>query len=200
MSMFNFVNSNLLKHFFIIFYSIFFLFFFSQTKNKCNIDFDDRQTPDFMITNRIQYAAVTILPEIELCHPIYGFDSNSLSKFRRNEKLKMKLQQFHCQSLRWPNFVYKMYDVSIACDKIKKFLATLKIGKNLILCFFLPLFPFFLSLVRSISINFCTHFLCLFFFASCLRYCSNGLGCNVILVLSKCYLKHGMSSQSVPHK
>lgn len=81
--------------------------------------------------NRTRYATVTILPEVELCHPVYGQDSNSLSKFRKNEEFKNSLLKYECKSLIWPDFVYKMYDVSIACEKIKKFLATLKIGKRL---------------------------------------------------------------------
>lgn len=72
---------------------------------------------------------MTILPEIELSHPIFGNDSNSLSKFRRNEEIKCKLHSYQCKSLTWPDFVYKMYDVSVACEKIKKFLSTLKIGE-----------------------------------------------------------------------
>lgn len=87
--------------------------------------------PEFPIRNRTRYATVTILPEIELSNPIYGHDSNSLSKFRKNELLKSKLLKFQSKSVSWPDFVYRMYDVTIACDKIKKFLATLKIGNNL---------------------------------------------------------------------
>ncbi|XP_031632675.1 protein cereblon homolog [Contarinia nasturtii] len=88
---------------------------------------NNEQTPEFVIRNRTRYAAVTILPEVELCHPIYGHDSNSLSKFRKSELIKSKLLQYQSKSLTWPDFVYRMYDVSIACEKIKKFLATLKI-------------------------------------------------------------------------
>lgn len=86
-----------------------------------------REIPQFAIRNRTRYATVTILPEIELSNPIYGHDSNSLSKFRKNEELKNKLLKYQCKSLTWPFWVYQMYDVTIACDKIKKFLATLKI-------------------------------------------------------------------------
>lgn len=71
-----------------------------------------------------------ILPEIELTHPLYGHDSNSLSKFRTNEEMKFKLLKYQSKSASWPDFVYKMYDVSVACAEIKKFLLTLKIGKQ----------------------------------------------------------------------
>lgn len=94
-----------------------------------NFNFSDfRPTVEFTIRNRTRYANVTILPEIELCHPIYGHDSNSLSKFRSSEMIKGKLLKYQSKSLTWPDFVYKMYDVTVACEKIKKFLATLKIG------------------------------------------------------------------------
>lgn len=85
---------------------------------------------DFTIRNRTRFATVTILPEIELSHPIFGHDSNSWSKFRQNELLKCKLLKYQSKSLQWPDFVYKMYDVEMACEKIKKFLATLKIGEQ----------------------------------------------------------------------
>lgn len=88
------------------------------------------EIPEFVIRNRTRYATVTILPEIELCHPVYGHDSNSLSKFRKSEEFKSKLLKYESKSQTWPDFVYKMYDVSIACEKIKKFLLTLKIGMN----------------------------------------------------------------------
>lgn len=86
---------------------------------------------DFTIRNRTRFATVTILPEIELSHPIFGHDSNSWSKFRRNDSIKCKLLKYQSKSLQWPDFVYKMYDVDMACEKIKKFLATLKIGEQL---------------------------------------------------------------------
>lgn len=85
---------------------------------------------EFTIRNRTRYATVTILPEIELSHPIYGYDSNSLSKFRKNEEMKCQLIKYQSKSIIWPEFVYKMYDVSIACEKIKRFLTTLKIGES----------------------------------------------------------------------
>lgn len=85
--------------------------------------------PEFSIRNRTRYATVTILPEIELSNPIYGHDSNSLSKFRKNQEIKNKLLKYQSKSLSWPDFVYKMYDVTVACEKIKKFLTTFKIGK-----------------------------------------------------------------------
>lgn len=100
----------------------------SNTMITSQIDFHSRSNPEFTIRNRTRYATVQILPEIELSHPIYGHDSNSLSKFRRNEQLKGELLKYQSKSLTWPDFVYKMYDVSIACDKIKKFLSKLKIG------------------------------------------------------------------------
>lgn len=105
--------------------------YFSQKKNQhVQLAFVYRVTPEFIIRNRTRYATVTILPEIELCHPVYGYDSNSLSKFRKSEEFKNKLLKIESKSLTWPDFVYKMYDVSIACEKIKKFLSTLKIGKR----------------------------------------------------------------------
>lgn len=87
-----------------------------------------REIPQFAIRNRTRYATVTILPEIELSDPIYGYDSNSLWKFRKNETIKSKVVKYQSQSLTWPYFIYKMYDVTVACEKIKKFLSTLKIG------------------------------------------------------------------------
>lgn len=87
-----------------------------------------RFVPDFLISNRAKYATITILPEIVLSHPVYGFDSNSLSKFRRNESMKCKLLKYESESLAWPSFVYDHYDVRRVTEKVKKFLTTLKIG------------------------------------------------------------------------
>lgn len=42
--------------------------------------------------------------------------------------MKCKLFKYQSKSLSWPGFVYKIYDASDACEKIKKFLNTLKIG------------------------------------------------------------------------
>lgn len=92
-------------------------------------------TSQFTIRNRSRKATVTILPEIELSHPIFGHESNSLSKFRKNEEIRCKLLSYQSKSLTWPDFVYKMYDVTAACEKIKKFLSTLKIGKSFGMCF-----------------------------------------------------------------
>lgn len=88
---------------------------------------NNEEIPQFAIRNRTRYATVTILPEIELSDPIYGYDSNSLWKFRKNETIKSKILKYQSQSLTWPYFIYKMYDVTVACEKIKKFLSTLKI-------------------------------------------------------------------------
>lgn len=70
---------------------------------------------------------MTILPEVVLPHPVYGFETNSLSKLRSIDRMNNELQNFHCQSLPWPQFVYKMYDVAEASEKIKNFLLTMKI-------------------------------------------------------------------------
>lgn len=89
-----------------------------------------RTVPRFTTINRTAYANVTILPEIVLPHPIYGNNSDSLSKFRTNERIKAELLKFQSKSLAWPTFVYNLYDVSSVGEKIKAFLATLKIGKT----------------------------------------------------------------------
>lgn len=91
--------------------------------------FNSRHIPEFTVRNRTKYATVTILPEVVLPHPIYGDDSNSLSKFRSIEDIKCKIQNYQSKSLAWPEFVYRMYDVSEASKKIKDFLNTLKIGE-----------------------------------------------------------------------
>lgn len=79
------------------------------------------------LQHRVAY--VTILPEIVLPHPIYGGDSNSLSKFRSNETMRSKLLKFQSKSHPWPAFVYQQYDTSFAVDKIIQFLDKLKIGE-----------------------------------------------------------------------
>lgn len=74
-------------------------------------------------------ADIRILPEIVLPHPIYGYDANSLSKFRLSEKMAGKLLKFQSLSTCWPSFVFDIYDADRVITKIKKFLATLRIGK-----------------------------------------------------------------------
>lgn len=98
---------------------------FSTTKKKTN----NRLVPEFLISNRARYATVTILPEIVLPHPVYGFDTNSLSKFRANEQSKAKLLRLESECLPCPKFIYNIYDTERIITKIKKFLASLKIGK-----------------------------------------------------------------------
>lgn len=106
----------------IVCHSIHYLFiYYYFSRMQC------RSLPEYA-RNRSQSATVTILPEIVLPDPICGYDSNSLSRFRSIERLKLKLQNYECKSLRWPQFVYKMYDVVEASKKIQEFLLTLKIG------------------------------------------------------------------------
>lgn len=93
------------------------------------ISFGFRVVPEFLISNRARYANIRILPEIVLSHPVYGFDSNSLSKFRLNECMKSKLLKYQCKSLAWPAFIFGMYDVDVVTQQIKDFLKTLKIGE-----------------------------------------------------------------------
>lgn len=82
----------------------------------------------FYYDSRVRTADIRILPEIVLAHPIYGFDSNSLSKFRSNETMKAKCWKQQSLCTAWPSFVFDIYDVDRAINKIKKFLTTLKIG------------------------------------------------------------------------
>lgn len=89
----------------------------------------NRDVPEFYYANRIRTADIRILPEIVLPHPIYGCDSNSLSKFRLSEKMNGKLMKYQSFCTHWPSFVFDIYDVQRVITKIKKFLVTLKIGK-----------------------------------------------------------------------
>lgn len=88
-----------------------------------------RDIAEFYVINNIRYEDVIILPEIVLDHPIFGTDTNSLSKLRLNSKMKSKLLKYESASLGWPSFVYNLYDVEHVIKRIKYFLATLKIGK-----------------------------------------------------------------------
>lgn len=90
--------------------------------------FPNRDVPEFHYENRIRTANITILPEVVLPHPIYGYISNSLSKFRLCEKMNGKLLKYQSSCTCWPSFVFDIYDVDRAITKIKTFLATLKIG------------------------------------------------------------------------
>lgn len=74
-----------------------------------------------------------------LPHPVFGSDSNSLWKFRRNESLKCQLLKYQSKSHAWPAFVYQQYDASFAADKIIQFLNKLKIGRNLFMFLVAPL-------------------------------------------------------------
>lgn len=89
--------------------------------------------PEFTFYNQVRYAEILILPEIVLPHPVYGCDSNSLSKFRLNEQMKAKLMRYSSKTMAWPDFVFKLYDVHKVIKKIQDFLATLKIGRSKLL-------------------------------------------------------------------
>lgn len=93
-----------------------------------------RDVPEFYYENQIRTADIRILPEIVLPHPIYGYVSNSLSKFRLNGKMNGKLLKHESYCTSWPSFVFDVYDVNRVISKIKTFLATLKIGKCTFTC------------------------------------------------------------------
>lgn len=134
-------------------------FFYSSDRNIQNhicflllLFFWHRDVPDFFYENRVRSADIRILPEIVLSHPIYGCDSNSLSKFRLSENMKAKLVKYQSHCTFWPSFVFDIYDVDRVIRKIKTFLATLKIGEHALYAYFafpLPLlaniFSFFFS-------------------------------------------------------
>ena len=84
--------------------------------------------PEFMYSSTARYAIVTILPEIVLPDPIFGNDSNSLSRLRSNKSCKGKVMRCQTEAMAWPLFVYDMYNMDKVIEKIKDFLAKLKIG------------------------------------------------------------------------
>lgn len=100
-----------------------------STKHHHYILFRYRDVPEFYIMNNIRYEEVIILPEIVLPHPLYGFDSSSLFKFRLNETMKAKVLMNQSYLTIWPPFVYRMYDVLDVIERIKTYLSALKIGK-----------------------------------------------------------------------
>lgn len=81
-----------------------------------------------MYSSSARYAIVTILPEIVLPDPIFGNDTNSLSKHRLNKSCKQKLLKYQTETTPWPLFVYEFYNMDRVIDKIKAFLSKLKIG------------------------------------------------------------------------
>lgn len=82
-----------------------------------------------MYSASARYAIVTVLPEIVLPDPIFGSDSNSLSKHRLNTSRKRQILKYQTVTTPWPLFVYDMYDMNRVIDRIKEFLAKLKIGE-----------------------------------------------------------------------
>lgn len=78
----------------------------------------------------ITYVNCKILPDINLPGPLTGLHLQSLNKFRSFGSMKSKIRNFESMSTVWPAFVYDLYDVEIAMQKIKQFLSTLEIGKH----------------------------------------------------------------------
>lgn len=92
-----------------------------------------RVIPEFMYSSTARYAIVTILPEIVLPDPIFGNDSNSLSRLRSNESCRKKVIQYETGAMAWPLFVYDMYNMDKVIEKIKSFLAKMKIGGRILI-------------------------------------------------------------------
>lgn len=88
----------------------------------------DRHIPEYMYISVVRHANVTILPEIVLPDPVFGNETNSLSKHRLNASCKRKVTKLQTETLPWPLFVYEMYNMDRAIDKIKEFLLKMKIG------------------------------------------------------------------------
>lgn len=131
-----------------------------------------------MYSSSPRHAIVTIMPEIVLPDPIFGHDTNSLSKHRRNLSCKRRVLRYQTETGPWPLFVYDFYDIDRVIDKIKEFLAKMKIGRH---------FPmrdkhFSIRLKKQFSKHL------RFFFVH--RHCANGLGVAVLLVQPKRCAQH----------
>lgn len=88
----------------------------------------DRHTPEHMYNVIVLHANVSILPEIVLPDPLFGTETDSLSKYRLNPSCKNKLRKFQSELLPWPLFVYDKYNMERVLEKIKTFLLKMKIG------------------------------------------------------------------------
>lgn len=92
---------------------------------------DTKEQPTFLRHRSITYVSCDILPDIYLPGPLSGLHLQSLNKFRSCDSMKNKLRNFESMSTVWPSFVYDMYDVDNAIQKIKQFLTSLEISKIL---------------------------------------------------------------------
>lgn len=77
------------------------------------------------------YAHVEILPEIILPDPVFGIETNSLSKFRKTSiATTQKLRRFEVGQLPWPGFVYDLYDVEKTITVIRETMLDQEIGSR----------------------------------------------------------------------
>lgn len=89
--------------------------------------------PVYLHQNTVTYIHCKILPDINLPGPLTGLHLQSLNKFRSCGSMKTKIRNFESMSTVWPAFVYDLYDVERAIQKIKQFLISLETSKELYL-------------------------------------------------------------------
>lgn len=70
-----------------------------------------------------------ILPEIEMTDPVFGWETNSCSKFRNcMASTRKRVRDLAITRLPWPAFVYDQYDVEKTMTKLREVLNSIKIG------------------------------------------------------------------------
>lgn len=84
----------------------------------------------------------TVLPEIQLRDPLYGYEHNSWSRLRQSTGLAERLRNGRAASLPWPRFVYDQYDAAAVMAKVRAFMEAMGIRECCVRRFFLLLLGF----------------------------------------------------------
>lgn len=82
--------------------------------------------------NELLQLHVTVLPEIQLRDPLFGYENNSWSRLRQSSRMASRLRSSWAASLPWPRFVYDQYDSTAVLRKVRGFMEAMNISEYLL--------------------------------------------------------------------
>lgn len=101
--------------------------------HKWNLHLDrthfDRLTSLLNRPNGPLQLHVTVLPEVQLRDPLFGYENNSWLRLRQSTRMASRLRSGWAASLPWPRFVYDQYDSTAVMRKVRGFMEAMDISE-----------------------------------------------------------------------